>query len=32
MRETTLAEGVFTKYKKPTPKEKFLAQLHEVIA
>tara|TARA_B110000116_G_scaffold271939_1_gene294405 strand:- start:1102 stop:1203 length:102 start_codon:yes stop_codon:yes gene_type:complete len=32
MRQTTLAEGAFAKYKKPTRKEKFLAQLNEVIA
>ena len=32
MRQTTLAEGAFAKYKKLARKEKFLAQLNEVIA
>ena len=31
MRQTTLAEGAFSKYKKPTRKEKFLAQMDEII-
>lgn len=31
MRQTTLAEGTFAKYKKPTRKEKFLAQMNEII-
>lgn len=31
MRQTTLAEGSFAKYKKPTRKEKFLAQMDAII-
>jgi len=31
MRQTTLAEGSFAKYKKPTRKEKFLIQMDEII-
>ena len=31
MRQTTLAKGTFAKYKKPTKKEKFLAQMDEII-
>ena len=31
MRQTTIAEGTFAKYKKPTRKEKFLGQMEEII-
>ncbi len=31
MRQTTLAEGSFAKYKKPTRKEEFIAQMGEML-
>ena len=31
MRQTTLAEGTFAKYSKLTKKQKFLAQMNEII-
>ena len=31
MRQSTFTEGTFAQYKKPTRKEKFLAQMEEII-
>ena len=31
MKQTTLTESTFAKYKKPTKKEKFLAQIYKII-
>jgi len=31
MRQKTLAEGTFERYRKPTPRERFLSEMEHII-